>query len=56
MWSKYVSNIVLRDFRLPVSEFATEAREALKGKFAVIKVDYPRGNFILPLQTLKLEV
>ena len=33
MWSKSVSNIVWRDFRLPVSSFAMIAMKGFNGKF-----------------------
>ena len=36
MWSKYVSNNVRRDFRVPVSAFATVARQSFNGKFTAI--------------------
>ena len=55
MWFKNVSNNVWRDFRLPVSAFATVARKRFNGKFTA-KIDSPIGHFMLPLLTLKLEV
>ena len=55
MLSKYVSNNVRRDFRLPVLAFVTVARKGFKGKFSA-KNDFPIGYFRLPLLTLTLEV
>ena len=39
MWSKYVSNNVLRYFRLSVSEFAMVERKSFNGKFTA-KTDF----------------
>ena len=46
---------IWKDFRLPVSEFATVARKSFNGKFTA-KIDFPIGHFMLPLLTLTLEV
>ena len=54
MWSKYLSNNVWRDFRLPLSAFAMVAGESFNGKFTV-KIDFPIGYFIFPLLLLTLE-
>ena len=53
MWS--VLNKVWRDFRLPVTEFATVAWKSFNGKFTA-KINFQFGIFMLPLLTLKLEV
>ena len=45
---KYISNNVWRDFKLPVSAFATVARKSFNGKFTA-KIDFPIGYFMLPL-------
>ena len=42
----YVSNDVWRDFRLPVSEFATIAWKSFDGKFTT-KIDFPIEHFML---------
>ena len=55
MWSKYLSNYVWRDFRLPMSALATVAGNSFNGKFTA-KIDFPIGCFILPLLMLTLEV
>ena len=55
MWSKYLSNNVWRDLRLPMSALATVAGESFDGKFTA-KIDFPTGYFILPLLMLTLEV
>ena len=56
MWSKYLSNNVWRDFRLPMSALATVlVRKSFNGKFTA-KIDFPIGYFILPLLMLTLEV
>ena len=55
MWSKYLSNNVWRDFRLPMSALATVAGRSFNGKFTA-KIDFPLGYFILPLLMLTLEV
>ena len=55
MWSKYVSNKVWREFRLPVSEFATVAQKSFNVKFTA-KIDFPIAHFMIPLLTLTLEV
>ena len=54
-WSKYLSNNVWRDFRLPMSALATVAGKSFNGKFTP-KIDIPLGYFILPLLMLTLEV
>ena len=54
-WAKYVSNKVWRDFRLPVSVFASVARKSFNGKFTA-SIDFPIGHCMLPLLTLTLEV
>ena len=54
MWSKYLSNNVWRDLRLPMSALAI-AGESLNTKFAA-KIDFPIGHFMLPLPMLTLEV
>ena len=51
MWSKYVSNNVWRDYRLPVSTFVTVARKIFIGKFTS-KIDFPIGHYMLPFLTL----
>ena len=54
MWSKYLSDNVWRDFRLPMSALATVAGKVVR-KFTA-KIDFPIGYFILPLLMLTLEV
>ena len=53
--AKYLSNRVLRDFRLPMSALATVAEEIFNGIFTA-KIDFPLGHFTLPLLMLTLEV
>ena len=48
-WSKFVSNDICRDFRLPVSAFETVARKSFNG------LNFPIGHFMLPLLTLILK-
>ena len=55
MWSKYLSNNVWRDFRLPMSALATVAEKSFNGKFTA-KIDFPLEYYILPLLLLILEV
>ena len=52
---KYVLSNVWRDFRLPVSAFATRARKVLMGNLLQKNVILI-GHFMLPLLTLTLEV
>ena len=54
MWSKYVSNNVWKNIKLPVSAFATVARKICNFKFTVI-IDFPIRHFILPLMTLTMK-
>ena len=54
-WSKYVSNNVRRDFRLPVSAFATVARKVFNGKFTA-KIHVPISTFMLSYLTSTLKV
>ena len=53
MWSKYLSNNVWRDFRLPMSALASVAGKSFNVKFPA-KFDFPIGYFILLM--LRLEV
>ena len=48
MWPKYISNNVYieREFRHPVSAFATVTRKSFNGKFTA-KIDFPIGHFII---------
>ena len=56
MWSKYVlSNNFQRDFRIPVSAFATLARRSFNGKLTA-KLVFRSGHFMLPLLTPTLAV
>ena len=45
MWSKYLSNNVWSDFRLPMSALATVAGKSFNGKFTA-KIDFPIGYFV----------
>ena len=45
MWSKYVSCNIRRDFTLPMSAFAFEARKSFNGEFTA-KIDFPTGHFM----------
>ena len=55
MWSKYVSNNVWRDLRLPVSDFSTVAWKSFNLKFTA-KIDFPIVHFMSPLLILTLKV
>ena len=46
MWSNYISNIVWRDFRLPMSAWAMVAGKNGKKKKKTAKIDFPIGYFI----------
>ena len=48
---KYVSNNLWRNFRLPVSTFATVAQKIFNRKFTA-KIAFPIGLFMLPLYWL----
>ena len=48
---KNLSNNVWRDFRLPVSAFATTTWNSFNGKFAA-KIDFPIVHFMLSFLTL----
>ena len=48
MWSKYLSNNVWRDFRLPMSALATVAGKNFNGKFTA-KIDFSDRVFYITL-------
>ena len=54
MWSKYLSNNVWRDFRLPMSPLATVAGKSFNSKLTA-KIDFLLGYFIVQLLMLTLE-
>ena len=44
MWSKYLSNDIWRDFKLPMSALATVAGKSFNDKFTA-KIDFPLGYY-----------
>ena len=55
MWFKHSVKNVWRDFRHPMSALPMVARKSFNGKFTA-KIDFPIGNFMLPLLMLTLKV
>ena len=55
MLSKYVSNNLQRDFRIPVSAFVKVARKSFNAKFTA-KIGFRSRFYVTPLLMLTLEV